>query len=372
MLRQLAHAFSPHRFPRMTRPSYRRELSLSLTFPIAVSLVEGGVVGVLARKVFAVSDFQLAMITAAPMFANLTSFAWARIGRGRRKVPMIAGLMAATLACVGGIGLVPPGDAGRWPLVGLVVLSRCLLAGIITFRSTVWRHNYPRDQRATITGRLAVLAGCMVFVTPLGAAVLFDFDEASYRYVYPAAVVVAAFGVISFRRLRLRGEAALLRFEGGPNVRPNRHGDAAGIWEYDDRDGRPGMWAVLRGDPIFRRYMVCQFVVGVSNMMLEPVVILIAAERTAGMSASFFTSILLTQALPAMLMIATVSAWARFLDRVHITRFRISQGSLWVLAQGLMLLGAAWSGSLVGGLVVLGLGRLVLGVARGGGVLAWN
>ena len=64
--------------------------------------------------------------------------------------------------------------------------------------------------------------------------------------------------------------------------------------------------------------------------------------------------------------------WAHLLDRIHVARFRVRQGSLWIVAFGLMGLGAAWSGPLGWGLVFLGLGRLVLGLCYGGGKLAWQ
>ena len=44
--------------------------------PAALVLLEGGVVGVIAAKIYQVEPFTLALISAAPMFANLSSFLW--------------------------------------------------------------------------------------------------------------------------------------------------------------------------------------------------------------------------------------------------------------------------------------------------------
>src|SRR5688572_3499538 len=68
--------------------SYRKERVTDLTFPVGLALLEGGFLGVLADKVFHVHPALLALISAAPMFGNLSSFFWARVAEGRRTVPM--------------------------------------------------------------------------------------------------------------------------------------------------------------------------------------------------------------------------------------------------------------------------------------------
>ena len=69
--------------PMMARQSYAAELVTASTFPMAVAMLEAGVIGVLAKKTFQVSEFELATIMAAPIFANLTSFMWAMLARSR-------------------------------------------------------------------------------------------------------------------------------------------------------------------------------------------------------------------------------------------------------------------------------------------------
>jgi len=110
-----------------------------MTFPFAVVLVEGGVVGVLAKKAFAIGPMFFAAIMAAPMFANVTSFIWAHLARGRGKVRFINALQLAVLLCVASIALLPTAGIGPVLLTALIILSRCLLAGVVTIRSTVWR-----------------------------------------------------------------------------------------------------------------------------------------------------------------------------------------------------------------------------------------
>jgi hypothetical protein len=71
--------------------------------------------------------------------------------------------------------------------------------------------------------------------------------------------------------------------------------------------------------------------------------------------------------VPLMLASLTLPLWAAYMDRVHIAQFRTRQSLLWILSQALTFVGA-----LKGSLVWIALGRVVLGVTRGGGGLAWQ
>jgi hypothetical protein len=357
----------------MARASYRHEVVTASTLPAAVATVEGAVAGVVAQKLFGVSPMQLAAIVAAPMFANLTSFLWARASRGRAKVPFITGVMAALLCCVTGIGLLPTNAAGAWGLIALIVTARCCMSGIITLRSTLWRHNYPRRSRGSITARLARLNSLVMFVAPLVGAAILDLNENAFRYLYVAAAVVAAIGVWRFSHIRMRQEQPLLRYERLASSRLKRHGDAAPLYEYEPaQGGTTSFWSVLRHDRQFRAYMTWQFFAGVSNMMLEPVVIALAAERSEGLRYDYLMASTITHTAPVLMVLLTLGYWGRRLDRMHVAEFRVKQAGFWVGAQLVMYAGALWSGSVIGALALLLGGRLILGIARGGGALAWN
>ena len=63
--------------------SFRRKQFTELTLPMALSLMEGGFVAVVAAKTFNVPPWVIAVISAAPMFGNLSSFIWNRIAAAR-------------------------------------------------------------------------------------------------------------------------------------------------------------------------------------------------------------------------------------------------------------------------------------------------
>ena len=64
--------------------SFTYEKLSEFTLPGALVLLEGGVVGVIAAKVYDVEPFTLALISAAPMFANLSSLLWSKLASGRQ------------------------------------------------------------------------------------------------------------------------------------------------------------------------------------------------------------------------------------------------------------------------------------------------
>jgi hypothetical protein len=121
---------------------------------------------------------------------------------------------------------------------------------------------------------------------------------------------------------------------------------------------------VLRADSAFARYQVWQFVLGASNMMIEaPLIYLVSRE----LQASYVVSIALTQAIPLGLSVVMMPFWAAWLDRVHVLDFRA--GHSWLFTGSTLL---TWTGALTGSLWLVAAGRVLAGVARGGGSLAWS
>ncbi|HEX7009416.1 MAG TPA: MFS transporter, partial [Phycisphaeraceae bacterium] len=359
------------------RQSYSYELINVLTYPAALALVEGGVVGVLAKKAFNVGPFQFATIMAAPMFANLTSFAWAYAARGRRKVAFINLLQVATLLTIAAIALLPTAEPGPMLLTALVVAARCLICGVVTIRSTVWRMNYPRHVRAQVTGRLALISSLFMAFAPLAGALLLDANPRGFRLLYLGSALFAMLGVWGFSHIRLRGERELIRYEGTPQASPQPHGLAAPIYEYDPRQPRRDtFWSVLRRDHLFRSYMLWQFISGVANMTGEAVIVYVIASLTANRPAEYLISIALSTVIPLMMAVLTLPRWARLLDRVHVAEFRCKQAWMWIVSQMGNWIGAALAAEMTGSfwlaLAVLAGSRLFQGISRGGGMLAWN
>ncbi len=377
----------------MVRQSYGYELVNALTYPTAVAMVEGGVVGVLAQKAFGVGPIVFATIMAAPNFANLSSFFWAYASRGRPKIRFINALQVIGLVCIAGIALLPTDAAwGGLALMGLIVVGRCVMTGTITLRSTVWRMNYPRHLRAQITGKFALVQSLIMAITPLLGYLLLDVNTEWFRVVYPVSALIATLGVLHFSRIRLRGERELLAYEATPAAKPQKKGETGSLYEFTPPKAgsasgaaapgpgaspppAAGFWSVLKRDRTFRRYMYWQAASGVSNMMGEVVIIAAIAQMTVGLPAEWFSAICLSTTLPMLLAVVAMPYWSRYLDRVHVAAFRAIQGWWWIGNQALNWV-ALWLFVSLDfywlAFAVLGLARVGQGVARAAGMLAWN
>lgn len=365
--------FDPRRQPLMTRQSYAHELITSATFPVAVAAIEGGAVAVLAEKAFNVSAFSFATIMAAPMFANVTSFLWSRLSRGHRRVPFVSVLMFGLLACVAAVALLPAPPAGDKPpllieaaLVGLIVLGRCMLSGMTTVRSSVWRHNYGRQYRGRITGKLILLAAMIIATSPLIGYGLLNHYPRLYHAVYPAAAMVGLVGALAFRRIRLRRERELMSHERAARAAadPDARADPAATPPGEN------FLTVLARDHNFRQYMLYQFIAGIANMICEVAFISFIIALTP--PDDYFTAVLLNVTVPMALATATLPLWGRYLDRVHITHYRTRHGLTWIAAMlGYFGIGLAIVGHGVSFWWLL-LPRMMHGIGRGGGLIAWQ
>ncbi len=333
--------------------SYRRERITELTFPIGMALMTGGFAGVVADKVFHVHPALLALVSAASMFGNLSSFFWARAADGRRKLPLLVALLSGCAASIGVISLAPVSRAGSLLLAGCVIACALLQSGLAAVRGLVWTLNHPRDVRGRVTSRLSILTTLTITLVSLAAGALLDARPESFRWLYAGGAVAAALGVYAFSGVRLIGESEQIALERDARAPSGPEAPAA-----------RGMVGVLRADTAFARYQVWQFVLGASNMMIEaPLIYLVSRE----LEASYVVSIALTQAIPFGLSVVVLPFWAAWIDRVHVLDFRA--GHSWLFTFSTVL---TWTGALAGSLWLVAAGRVLLGVARGGGTLAWS
>ena len=121
---------------------------------------------------------------------------------------------------------------------------------------------------------------------------------------------------------------------------------------------------ILKTDRLFRWYQLNMFGAGFSNMLIEAPLIFIITRQ---MEASYTVSIMLTMVIPFAISLLSMPLWATYLDRVHVAQFRSRQSVLWILAQLLTMFGA-----MIESITWLVIARVVMGIARGGGSLAWS
>lgn len=351
-------SFHPLSVPAFSRANYRRELAASVFFPIALASVEGAVIAVLVKSAYTgvVEDrllwYAVGLLGSASELANITSFLWAAVAQGRDKIRTIATLQTLVLAMVGVVALAPRSAAGLWVLGAAVMTARVCMAGVFTLRATVWRANYPRRERARVTGKFSTIQVVVIACVATAVALGQDLSREWFTRMLLAACALGAVGVASYSRIRVRGGRQLLRAEsGGPDAdRPSLN--------------PMSLWRVLATDRHYAGFQASMFVIGAGNIMLTAPLTLTLADRF-GLSA--FQSMIVVSTLPYLVIPWAIPFWTRLLARRHVVRFRTLHSWVFVVSQSIVLLAAATRT-----LELMYIGALFQGIAMAGGSLAWN
>lgn len=359
LLAGVVRDFHPKTLPPMLRANYARELVSWFFLPLMLGAVEGGVLGIVVKKMFtgvpgispAELDIAVAAVTAAPNVANLTSFAWAGMAHGRPKVPFIAGLQIASALLIAGIAAVPISAPGLWLVVILAFLARSTWTGVITVRTSVWRNNYPDANRAIVAGRMTSVQAVVLALSGLVIGQALDASPTAFRWLFPMLALAGFLGNSIYRRVRLRGQRRLQRME---------LDGRRGLRVADPR----ALWALLREDRLYRDFMLWMFIFGLGNLMMTPVQTIILNDE---FHCSYLEGIMITTILPVAIMPLMIPLWAKLLSRTHIVEFRAIHG--WTFVAGSLCL---WGSSAFHSMPLMYASSVAFGVGFAGGSLAWN
>jgi MFS family permease len=342
----------------LARRNYRLELRYAFLFSTVLAFVEGGILGVIVRNSFdgivpaARLNFMVALLMATPEVANITSFLWTALAHGRHKVRFINALQCVLLVAVLAIAFTPRTESGLVMLAVAVIVARICGTGVVTLRSTLWRANYTRFERARATGKFSTVAVLMVAVTGFILGKSMDLHEDSFRILIVLACIAGALGVYNYGQIRMRGHAAMIKAE-----------------KADDRASRPSINPIslrrlLASDRYYDAFMTSMFILGAGNLMLAAPLVITLKER---FGAEYLGGIAIVSSIPMLVMPWFIPIWARLLARVHVVRFRAIHSWVFVAAQSVVLIAVVtdtfW---------LLGFSAALLGIAFGGGTLAWN
>lgn len=350
-------SFLPSSMPLLSRMNYRRELTAAFFFPLVLAAVEGGVSGVIVKNAYdgVVNDttlnYVVAGLVAAPAFANVVSFVWARLAHGLDKVRFINALQLGMVVSVALLAATPRTPLGLLMFLALVLSTRVCYAGVITLRSTVWGVNYPKGARARVAGKLTTVQVLVIALVGYTLGESMQHWPAAYRLLLPLGSATALVGVLSWSRVRVRGRRRLLRAERAHNRRQRPSFNPASIVR------------VLRDDPCYDKYMTAQMLLGLGNMMTwAPVVIMVKDLFEVE-----YRAVALTHSIPLLAMPLSIPIWARVLDNRHVVYFRAIHSWFFVLSTSLV-----FAAGMFVAMPLLVAGVILKGFAFGGGALAWN
>ena len=371
--------------PFLTRRNYYYEFKQIIPWSVLAGVVEGQFASVVVSKSFHGSPLLIAIATATPVAAFISSLVWGMLCVGRPKIRLLTFFTAGTALCAGIAGAVPTSGVGAVWFIAQVAAAQVLAAGVVTVRSAVWRSNYPREVRGRITAGLQRVRFIVSVLTVLLAAAICDRDPMSYRYIFPVAAAVGLVAAWMTRRLHIRGERSMLERHGQPLPDGDLRRGLAEPFSLTTLIS-PGhvlgqMVRVLRNDRRFMLYCVAQFFVGVANLMtISIVAVAITRDLPFGETWGFWVSTALLVALPQLVVLGSLERWGRLFDRLGVLRFRVINVALWtvsilmgmlatLVAVGLDELNPIYFPVAVGLFV---LRSIFYGLGRAGGALAWH
>ncbi|HED54790.1 MAG TPA: MFS transporter [Phycisphaerales bacterium] len=374
--RRATDSFRPDAMPASVRRNYSRELPGTALFAVGRAAFDGAILGIVVRIAFDgvvradLLNYAVALIAAAPAFANIINFIWARAVQGRHKIRFIVGVQSVLLGLVLLLAFVPRSPVGLAMLCAIVIGIWVCWSGFVAIRTTIWRANYPRAIRARIAGKFSTVQTLILstFGLTLGTLMgdrlgLIDprlslerlgLDPIGvFRAYVVVCVVCGAAGVAVLSTLRVRRHKRMLRDERestaertGPTLNPL------------------GVVRLLLEDRRFGAYQVNQFLMGIGNLMVMPLIPIILRDR---FGVGYFEGILLASTLPMAMIPFMIPAWARLLDRVHVVRFRSVHS--WVFVALIVLLFLATELHIKWLLYVA---AVLKGIGMSGGMLAWQ
>lgn len=351
MIDRVVSLFTGRSLPASCRAAYRRELLSSALVPFFITCLHPDVIGTIAQRFFHAGKALIATISASPHIGFLTVALTSRWIAGHDRIRIVTLARIVMLACTLLIVFVPTTPRGAYIVAALVIAGQSALALGWVALSDVWRTNYPRSQRASITGRFWIVITAASSVLTLALSRAFESGPTSFRSVFIAGCAVGSVGVIALATVRWRTRAKTIAAERG-RPRPSA------IRNLVD------MVDVLRSDGAYRRYMTAQMVMGIPNLAASAPLI-IALDEPLGVSDS--AALLITFLAPLLATLVALPAWAALLDRTDIIRFRAVHSWVFVFSH----LFTAW-GILTASVPLIIAGRLWMGVGLAGGRIAWT
>lgn len=372
--------------PFLARAPYRAEIRYMLLWGVFAGLVEGNTPSIVAAKTFHANDLLVTVVFTTPMLANLLNVLWGALTRGRPRQGSFIALSLAAAVSLAAVALIPT-EAGWWAgwvFAGLLAAARILLAGVITLRTGYWNANYPHTHRALIIGRLQSLRFMVAILATLAIAALFDRDARHYVWVFPLVAALGAAALIPIWRIPVRGERRALR---AFHARRARGEASSGPRRLSFVQNLRDALRVLAADRPFARYCTAQYFLGSANFMAEAILAIyvtrhlhlnaLLPEAARTWLPDYLIASILLDVIPSAVLLATMAPLARWFDQVGVLRFRVVNTGIWlagaILASAALLASAMpGAASAAVGLVLLVACRVVVGVGKSGGSIAWN
>jgi len=328
--------------------------------------------GAILRKGLGAPDWLISVAVALPMVSQILSLAWAGGSHRRRKVPFFsigAYLMGALIVLAAfsspilqrqiGPAYGKPVLFGATP-EALVFFFLSLLAffagsGFNVLLTSVYRRNYAVDLRARIVSRINVFKFLAALPAAVGVAIILERtgSNGSQDYVWFLALggAVTLVSGLVYRRQTVAGEED---YRSGLN-RP----------ELLRRIVPQNLIGLLRRNPHFLRYQICQTLHGSGNLICMPAFLMLLVDKDKW-NLGYAEVLISASVVPNIGQIISSMLWAPMIDRLSPSKARTFNSPFWIVGWLAIGIGAftdhVWTAYLA---------RASAGLAMGGSRLIW-
>lgn len=155
-------------------------------------------VAVIVRYQLHGTEFQVSLLTMAPVIGFVTALLWTNMMQGRRKMPYAVWpwIIARSLFILAIFA------TSSWTFTIIVLLFYLILSIASPAYSDLMKEVYPDGDRGKIMGYARVCTIGSLLVVTLGAGKLLE--HVSYRYVFPVAAVFGVVSALVFSRIRAK------------------------------------------------------------------------------------------------------------------------------------------------------------------------
>lgn len=259
-----------------------------------------GVAGVILKKSFSASDFQVALLYSATNLGLLFSIFTAVHAERANKMnyAYVPDAIARTLFILTAVAtaLIP----NAWLFTAILCAAYAFNSLNTPVLTSIYRSNYPDHSRGKVMGIVRTVFNIAFVVASYVFGLMLDLDGHNYVYVYPIIGLVGLWGGWQLRKIKI-----VPTVHTTPPMHPIR-----------------SALTILRQDKPFAHFMGYWAIFGFAMLMIDPVKTIYVTDPAYGINATYEEAVLAVTVIPQAVMLLTFAFWGRQIDKYGVIKIR--------------------------------------------------
>lgn len=281
--------------------TYRRDLRYGISKGLVLA-GSAGVAGVIIKKTFQASDFEVALVHSSVSLGLLFSIFLAVKAERPDKMnyvyypdllARVLFILAAAVTAIYTASLV----------FTLILCAAYALNALNTpVITSIYKTHYPDASRGHIMGIVRTYFNLAFIIAALVFGWMLELDGHNYVYVYPIIGLVGIWGLSHFRKIVIDPEQT----------------------HSGDNPAHPLKQSVqiLKSDKPFAYFMLYWAVFGFAVLMVDPVKTIYLTDPKYGINAAYNEAILAIMVIPQAVMLLTFPFWGKQIDKYGVIKIR--------------------------------------------------